>query len=245
MFGRQKQKRLRQRERVTVSSAELEFSTIIQKFQDHFEKQREEARRLEEGDKPYIEGNQPYEVVDAAYRELQEFDLQALQASLEETYHNRSFREFIADEVFVDSWWIPKNDLAKGNWKKANTFNSHEAIKKGFFSDKDIPRLSTGADDASRWLNWDHLTKKYGGRTYLETDLTLNDYAETNKKIIYELKKLKTKPNHGKVVHLEHGNTVYIAEVTVNGVPTVVWSFLNKIELKKTAWERIMAFYGY
>ena len=241
MFGQQKQQRLRQRQRLSLSSAELEFSTIAETLKGYFEKQR----RLQEGDQPYNQGNQPYEVVDEAYRELQGFDLEALQASLEETYHSRSLREFEADEVFVDSWWITKEDLKKGNWKKTATFSSHEAIKKGFFNDKDIPRLSTGADDATRWLNWDNLTKKYGGRTYLDTDLTLNDYAEKNKKIIFELKKLKTKPNHGKVVHLEDGNTVYIAEVTANGVPTVLWSFLNKIEPKKTAWGRILALYGY
>jgi hypothetical protein len=93
-------------------------------------------------------------------------------------------------------------------------------------------------------LDWDSLTKKYGDLEYLETNFTLNDYADQNKAIIREVSKIKTKLNTGKVVHLKSGQSMYLAEVTANGKSTVFWAFLNKIEPKKTAFEKFLAFYG-
>ena len=193
------------------SSAELEFRALVDFIVNHCDR----VRNAED----YAESAET------------EFDLANLEGMIMKNFQKRDKAEFTGDPAFADHWFISKNHLKKGKWKKALTFSkAHEGLKFGHFKGKALPKDSVSALAGVPVASWEDLLEKKAKNPYLNTKRILADYALENKELILALKDVDLDKNSGKVVVIDD-KTLYVAHVAINEEPYMVFSFVNKLKV--------------
>jgi hypothetical protein len=162
-----------------------------------------------------------------------EFHLVELEQKLKAGFHNRTLEEFIVDSTFQDFWGIKRHHIKKRHWKKAYTFsNSHEGIKTGFFhKDATTDAIGRGQRElvvgGAKCVTWNSLLEKHSKRKYLDTEITLGDYAKLNKNLILGLSDINIKRNTGKVTKASDGRVVYVARVKMDKKDHILFSTIT------------------
>jgi len=199
------------------SSAELEFREFVSYMVQHC--MAAPVQKVQKAD-------------DAGELVVPDFDLANLEEMIMKNFQKRYKAEFAQDPVFADYWFISKNHLKKGMWKKAHTFaRAHEGLKIGHFEGKALPESSVSALGGVPVASWEDLLKNNSKNTYLKTKRTLADYASENKETILGLRGVSLKANAGKVVKVGD-RSVYVANVAIDGEPNMVFSFVNQLRVK-------------
>jgi hypothetical protein len=176
------------------------------------------------------------------FKGAQPFDLARLQQELLTGYQKRSINEFERYPNFLDTWFISKINLARGDWTSAFTYAKANEGVAAHFGVKGIPKSSVTHFSGVGVAVWRDLLKKYKNNKYLKTRRTLNQYATESKKTILELKDLVSalKLNTGKLVRLSNGMSVYVGFILIDGKEHYAYSFINRLEV--ATW--LSKFYG-